>query len=57
MADADGVILIYSPDVPSQDQQLNDWFDYFVKRNGLRDEQCIILAHRTGNNSERFKPR
>lgn len=39
-----------------QDQQLSDWFDYFVKRNNLRDEQCLIFAHRE-KASEKFKPR
>ncbi len=65
MHEADGVILIYNPDAPSQEQQLNDWFDYFVKRNGLRDEQCMIFAHKSGyvgNNpvstsDSRFRPR
>ena len=58
MADADGVILVYNPDAPSQDQQINDWFDYFVKKNGLKDEQCMILAHRTSpSGGDRFRPR
>jgi len=64
MLDSDGVVLIYNPDAPSQDQQLNDWFDFFVKRNNMKDEQCLILAHRTGNvggnsvsTAERFRPR
>lgn len=55
MANADGVILVYNPDAPSQDQQLSDWFDFFVKRNGLKDEQCMIFAHR-GASTEKFKP-
>lgn len=57
MADTDGVVLVYNPDAPSQDQQINDWFDYFVKKNGLKDEQCMILAHKTSaGSSERFRP-
>jgi len=56
MAYTDGVILVYNPDSPGQDQQLSDWFDYFVKRNNLRDEQCLIFAHREKAN-EKFKPR
>ena len=42
MDEADGVLLIYNPDAPSQDQQLGDWFEYFVRRNGLKDEQCMV---------------
>ena len=57
MAEADGIVLIYNPDAPAQDQQINDWFDFFVKKNGLRDEQCMIFAHRTGESTERFRPR
>lgn len=55
MADSDGVILVYNPDAPSQEQQLGDWFEYFVKKNGLKDEQCMIFAHRSGNSSERLR--
>lgn len=57
MTGADGVILVYCPDAPSQDQLICDWYDYFVKKNGLKDEQCIVLAHRTSHTTERFRPR
>jgi len=57
MAYTDGVILAYNPDAPGQDQQLTDWFDFFVRRNGLKDEQCLIFAHRGGASAEKFKPR
>ncbi len=57
MQDTDGVILIYNPDAPGQEQQLSDWYEYFVKRNGLKDSQCIIFAHKSSNSmSEKFKP-
>ena len=58
MNEADGVLLIYNPDAAGQDQQLADWYEYFVRRNGLRDEQCLIFAHRQNvvNSSERFRP-
>ena len=57
MAYTDGVILVYDPDSPGQDQQLTLWYDFFVKRNGLRDEQCLIFAHRANSTNEKFKPR
>lgn len=44
MTDADAVILVYNPDAPSQDQQIMDWFEFFVRKNGLRDEQCMIFV-------------
>lgn len=43
---------------PLQDQQLSDWYDFFVKRNGLKDDQCLIFAHRQSvNSTDRFRPR
>jgi intraflagellar transport protein 22 len=57
MHESDGVVLMYNPDVAGQDQQLGDWFDYFVRRNGLKDEQSMVFAHRTGDSSEKFRPR
>ena len=57
MQDADGVILVYNPDGPGQDQQLGDWFEFFVRKNGLKDEQCMAIAFRTATeNAERFRP-
>ncbi len=44
MSDADGVILMYNPDSPAQDQQIVEWFEYFVKKNGLTDEQCMMFV-------------
>lgn len=57
MHEADGVIIIYNPDAPSQDQQLLDWFEFFVKKNSLKEEQCLIFAHRVNPTTERFRPR
>ena len=58
MHQADGVILVYNPDAPSQDQQMGDWYDFFVRKNGLKDEQAMIFAHRIDiSNGERFRPR
>jgi len=55
--DADGVILVYNPEGPGQDQQIGDWFDFFVTQSGLKDEQCMAIAFRTTqNSSERFRP-
>jgi hypothetical protein len=27
-----------------QDQQIMDWFEFFVRKNGLKDEQCVVLV-------------
>mmetsp|Transcript_25807 Transcript_25807/g.35471 ORF Transcript_25807/g.35471 Transcript_25807/m.35471 type:complete len:103 (-) Transcript_25807:213-521(-) len=29
---------------------------FFVKKNGLKDEQCMIFAHRSADSNERFRP-
>jgi intraflagellar transport protein 22 len=57
MHEADGIILVYNPDAPGQDQQIGDWFDFFVRKNGLKDGQCIVFAHRSKVSNDRFKPR
>lgn len=57
MQDVSGVVLVYNPDAPGQDQQIGDWFDFFVRKNGLKDEQCIVFAHRSKPSNERFRPR
>ena len=59
MANADGIILVYNPEAPAQDQQLTDWFEFFVRKNGLKDEQCMIFANKAANakaSNERFRP-
>ena len=56
MTEADGVILVYNPDAPAQDEQIEDWYDFFVKKNGLANEQCVAIAFRTNQGSnERFR--
>ena len=60
MNDAHAVVLVYNPDAAGQDQQIADWFDYFVKKNGLKDEQCLVFAHKGANSNisaDRFRPR
>lgn len=57
MHESDGVVLIYNPDAPGQDQQIGDWFDFFVRKNNMKDEQCIVFAHRQNEGSDKFRPR
>jgi intraflagellar transport protein 22 len=57
MADMDGCILVYNPEGPGQEQQLDDWYDFFVKKNNVDDAQCLAFAFRMSENaSERFTP-
>ena len=57
MHEADGTVLMYNPDAPGHDQQIGDWFDFFVRKNGLKDDQCVVFAHRTKQTNDRFRPR
>ncbi len=52
MTSTDGVILVYNPDAPAQDQQIADWFDFFVRRNNLKDEQCMVFVSWKIENSQ-----
>eukprot|EP00602_Paraphysomonas_sp_CaronLab_P004134 CAMPEP_0185024852 /NCGR_PEP_ID=MMETSP1103-20130426/8039_1 /TAXON_ID=36769 /ORGANISM="Paraphysomonas bandaiensis, Strain Caron Lab Isolate" /LENGTH=172 /DNA_ID=CAMNT_0027557923 /DNA_START=111 /DNA_END=629 /DNA_ORIENTATION=- len=57
MNEADGVLLVYNPDAPAQDQQIGDWFEFFVRKNNLREDQCMVFAHRMhGGGNEKFRP-
>ena len=44
MTNADGILLVYNPDAPGQDQQVADWFDFVIRKNGLKGEQCLIFV-------------
>ncbi|XP_039273407.1 intraflagellar transport protein 22 homolog [Styela clava] len=44
-SNADSVIIMYNPFESSNKLQLNNWFDYFVSGQGLKEEYCAIFAH------------
>ena len=56
-----GVLLVYNPDAPAQDQQIGDWFEFFVKKNNLSDQQCMVFAHRQASSknlsNQKIRPR
>eukprot|EP00938_MAST-03A_sp_MAST-3A-sp1_P004390 g4390.t1 len=43
---ADGVILVYNPDNRAHGAQLELWYEYFVKKAGLKASQVLVFAHR-----------
>lgn len=43
--------------VRGSDQLLNDFFEFFVRKSGLREEQAMIFAHRGNGMNEKIKPR
>jgi Rab-like protein 5 len=42
----DGVVLVYNPEIPGQDQEVGLWYDQFVKNAGIPDSACIVFVHR-----------
>ena len=42
--DTKGVILVYDPNVSSTTRGIEKWYKYFIKKQGLKDSQCILLA-------------
>ncbi|CAM9128348.1 unnamed protein product [Ascophyllum nodosum] len=47
MKDVDGVILVYSPEIPSHATEVGIWYDQFVKQPKLPEECCHVFVHRT----------
>ncbi|CAI7995976.1 Intraflagellar transport protein 22 homolog [Geodia barretti] len=43
--DTHGVVLVHNPDQPQQEKELERWYSYFVKQQGLQDDQCLALSH------------
>ena len=44
MKDTAGVVLVYNPENEGHVAESAAWYDFFVKKNGLTDEQCIVFA-------------
>ena len=40
-----GVIFVYNPGVPRHLKELEVWHLHFAKELGIRDQQCLVLAH------------
>jgi Rab-like protein 5 len=47
--DADGVILVFNPDIEGQEQELVGWFERFVLSHNLTKQQCIIFANQSSH--------
>ena len=43
-----GVILVYNPDNRGHESEIELWMKMFVTNTGLKPEQVLVLAHRTG---------
>ena len=49
--DANGVILVYNPAKPAQEQEITIWYDTFVKGSGLSDDQCLVILQTSTMNA------
>lgn len=45
MKDSSGVVIIFSPDVPSHLKEIETWYSMFISAQGLQDNQCLLIAH------------
>lgn len=48
MADVDGVVLVYDPGNPSQEQEIGMWYDYFVRNTDTPDDRVMAYVHSRG---------
>uniref|UniRef100_A0A671QPA2 Intraflagellar transport protein 22 homolog n=2 Tax=Sinocyclocheilus anshuiensis TaxID=1608454 RepID=A0A671QPA2_9TELE len=45
MKDANGVVIVFNPDVPSHLKEIETWHSTFISSQGLQDAQCLLIAH------------
>ncbi|XP_066920204.1 intraflagellar transport protein 22 homolog [Clytia hemisphaerica] len=43
--DSNGVLFVYNPTRKSHESELEKWHLHFAKEQGLRNEQCLMMAH------------
>mmetsp|Transcript_1084 Transcript_1084/g.3159 ORF Transcript_1084/g.3159 Transcript_1084/m.3159 type:complete len:200 (-) Transcript_1084:6-605(-) len=51
--DADGVVIVFNPDKPSDERDLSLWHEWFVSNAGLSNERCMIVSFPHGRSSRR----
>ncbi|KAG1692540.1 hypothetical protein DVH05_000278 [Phytophthora capsici] len=51
MKDADGVILVYSPDSHVHESEAMLWYEWFIQNAGLEISQSLVFEHSTGANN------
>ena len=44
--DTNGIIFVLNPNESSHAKELNQWFTFFVKDSGLREEVCMVIVNR-----------
>ncbi|KAK3736340.1 hypothetical protein QZH41_020790 [Actinostola sp. cb2023] len=53
--DTNGVVIVYNPDEPNHDRELETWYTQFVQEQWLRDSQCLVFAHHKPMASDRVR--
>lgn len=46
---------MYNPDQPNHDKDLENWYNYFVENQNIKESACIIFAHHKPGGNEREK--
>jgi len=44
--DSNGVVFVLNPNEASHAKELNQWFTFFIKDSGLREEVCLVIVNR-----------
>nr|ACO09946.1 Rab-like protein 5 [Osmerus mordax] len=57
MKDANGVIIVFNPDVPNHLKEVETWYSMFIASQGLQDNQCLLMAHhKPGSGADNIPP-
>lgn len=44
--DSNGIIFVLNPNESTHAKELNQWYTFFVKDSGMRDEVCLVISNR-----------
>jgi Rab-like protein 5 len=44
--DSNGVVFVLNPNEAHHAKELNQWYTFFVKDAGLREEVCLVISNR-----------
>ncbi|XP_052225556.1 intraflagellar transport protein 22 homolog isoform X2 [Dreissena polymorpha] len=53
--DTTGIIFVYNPDQPNHDKELENWHNFFIEEQGIKETSCCVFAHHKPSSPEREK--
>lgn len=57
LKDANGVVIVFNPDIPSHLEEVETWYSAFMSSQGLHTGQCLLIAHRRpGGGADTSRP-